>query len=87
MAVDRPTEVLELSDFDRANVHRIMTGTGDWFSAKLLRFIRDSGADGKNLERLRQAFPDHCGAVEWWWNHRADEGPYPGYLNLSEKER
>jgi pyridoxal/pyridoxine/pyridoxamine kinase len=79
------TEVLMLSDYDRANIHRIMEGSGDWFSAQLLRFIRDSAPDRKNLERLRSAFPDHVEAVRWWWDHSSEEGPYPGYLNLKGK--
>lgn len=82
MAINQPDEVLELSDYDRAHVHDIMAGKGDWFSAKLLRFIRDSQPDRRNLERLRAAYPDHVAAAEWWWNNRADQGPYPGYRNL-----
>ena len=75
-------EIPVLSEFDRHYLHRIMAGEGDWFSAKLLRFIRDSRPDRRNLERLRSVYPDHVAAVEYWYDHRADGGPYPGYLEF-----
>ena len=71
-----------LSDYDLANLHYIMEGGGDWTSAKLLRFIREFAAyaDGRNWARMQHAFPEHCAAYEWWYQHRADEGPCPQYL-------
>lgn len=64
-----------LSDYDRENLHRIMAGRDNHFSAELLRLIPK--ADPKNRARLRSAFPEHVAAFEWWWDHSADE-PFPG---------
>lgn len=80
------TEVPELDTYERANVHRILAGHGEWFSARLLRFIKESAPDRRNLERLRLAFPDHVEAVRWWADHRADEGPYPSHLENKKEE-
>lgn len=51
-----------LSDYDRANLDKILAGHGDWFSAKLMRLIMK--ADKENRSRLRLGFPDHVQAYE-----------------------
>lgn len=53
-----------ISDYDRAHVHDILIGHGDWFTADLLRLI--AHADAHNRERLRQAFPEEVAAFEAW---------------------
>jgi len=55
---------MTISDFDKANVSRIVHGHGDWFSAKLLRLIHV--ADSTNVELLRRVYPDHVAAYEKW---------------------
>ena len=52
----------KLSDFDRQNLASILAGSGDWFSAKLMRLIMK--ADRENKEQLRLAFPDHVQAYD-----------------------
>lgn len=54
------------SQHDIAHMGDIIAGSGDWFSADLLRLIRK--ADGQNRERLRQVFPEHVRAFEDWYN-------------------
>ena len=53
-----------LSEYDRLNVGAILNGVGDWFNARLLRLI--AKADARNLERLRQGFPEIVEAYELW---------------------
>lgn len=52
------------SEYDQANIHIIMNGYGDWFSARLLRLCQK--ADPANLERIRRGFPDHVALYEQW---------------------
>jgi len=54
----------KISDFDRNNVGAILRGSGDWFSAKLLRLI--AACDSDNLETLRSVYFDHVEAYELW---------------------
>lgn len=67
---DDPVEPLRLSDFDRANVGRLIGGHGDWFSAYLIRLVKR--ADFENRQRLRAAYPEHVMAVEAWELERSD---------------
>ena len=53
-----------ISEFDKRHIGQIIRGHGDWFGAKLLRLIRD--ADDINIEKLREAFPEHVKAYEDW---------------------
>lgn len=53
-----------LSPFDAENVGSILAGSGDWFSAQLLRLI--AKADDKNLALLRSVYPTHVAAYEKW---------------------
>lgn len=53
-----------LSHFDLVRMADVLAGTGDWFSAQLMRLIAKS--DHEDLERLRLAFPDHVEAWEAW---------------------
>ena len=53
-----------LSDFDRSNVGEILAGHGDWWSADMLRLIKRSDRDHRNL--LRRVVPVHVWAVEQW---------------------
>ncbi len=45
-----------LSDYDKANVAQILSGHGDWFTAKLIRLI--ASADPLNRKKLFQVFPE-----------------------------
>ena len=54
-----------VSAHDREKMDEIMTGYGDWFSARLLRLI--AKADLENRARLRLAFPEHVQAYEEWY--------------------
>lgn len=53
-----------ISDYDRANIGRILAGAGTWFTAELLRLC--AHADAENLERIRAGFPDVVEAYEAW---------------------
>lgn len=55
---------MPVSDWDRASIDEILAGKGDWFTAKLLRLIRD--ADFENRKKLRQVFPEEVELVEAW---------------------
>lgn len=58
-----------ITDYDRANMDRIMAGYGDWFTAKLLRLM--AKADAENLDRLRQVYPEEVQAwVDWYYRDR-----------------
>lgn len=45
-----------LSDYDKASVAQILSGHGDWFTARLMRLI--ASADSLNREKLFQVFPE-----------------------------
>jgi hypothetical protein len=51
-----------ISNYDKKYIDNILTGEGDWFTARLLRLI--SRADQNNLELLRKGFPEEVEAVE-----------------------
>lgn len=53
-----------LNRYDETHIGEILTGDGDWFSAKLIRLIADADVD--NREALREAYPDHVAAYERW---------------------
>jgi hypothetical protein len=53
---------MTISEFDKKNVSHILSGHGDWFSARLLRLIMK--ADLTNREKLRQVYPEHVEAYE-----------------------
>ena len=55
-----------MSEFDKANVGRILAGHGDWFTAKLLRLI--AKADLHNRELLWKGFPEEVATYENWLN-------------------
>lgn len=61
----------EISDHDRWNVREILTGSQDWFSAKILRIYAQ--ADPDNRRRLAAAFPNHAEAYEDWYEGRCAE--------------
>lgn len=44
-----------VTDFDREHMSDILAGSGNWFTADLLRLC--AHADGSNLERIRLGFP------------------------------
>lgn len=52
----------QLSDYDKANLDKILGGHGDWFSAALMRLIMK--ADNENRRLLRVVYPDHVKAFE-----------------------
>ena len=52
---------MALSEYDKAHVSRILSGDGNWFTAKLLRLI--SVADTDNLSKLYQVYPDEVDVV------------------------
>lgn len=54
-----------VSDFDKANVDKIMKGMGNWFSAEIFRLM--GKADLTNRMKLATAFPEIY--EEWYkWN-------------------
>jgi hypothetical protein len=53
-----------ISDYDRANIGKIIKGNGDWFTAQLLRLC--AKADKQNLERIRKGFPEEVAAYQKW---------------------
>ena len=53
-----------ISEHDRQHIAAIMNGTGDWFTARLLRLC--GAADRVDLERIRAGFPDEVEAYEAW---------------------
>ena len=53
-----------ISEFDKEHVDEIMVGEGDWFTAQLLRLC--AKADRRNLERIRQGFPEVVALFEKW---------------------
>lgn len=53
-----------LSNYDRYHIGDIVAGSGDWFSAVLLRLI--AKADLENRELLRKVYPEHVQAYEEW---------------------
>ena len=55
----------ELSPYDRDHIGEILQGSGDWFSAQLLRLI--AKADWNNRERIRLGFPEHVAAYDAWF--------------------
>ena len=50
-----------MSEYDKKNIGLIIGGHGDWFTAKLIRLIRD--ADLSNRRKLFSVFPDEVRAV------------------------
>lgn len=60
----------EPSEFDKANVGKILAGMGDWFGADLLRLV--AHADPTNRERLRTSFPAHVELYEAWLRQSLD---------------
>jgi len=54
----------EVSEFDKANIGKIIQGHGDWFSAYLFRLI--AKADPGRRERIRLGFPEHVEVFERW---------------------
>jgi len=53
--------MMELSDYDKANIAGILAGDGDWYAAHLIRLI--AKADGNNLRKLVRVYPDEVRAV------------------------
>ena len=56
---------MTLSEFDKNNIGSILDGSGDWFSAHVIRFL-DSvlfKADANNLRELWRMYPEHCAAI------------------------
>jgi len=68
----RDEPVSQMSDYDRANVGRVMR-EGDWFTARLLRLFH--AADANNRARLARCFPEEAAAYNDWLLHgdRTDE--------------
>ena len=52
---------MSLSEYDKNHIKQILEGTGDWFTAHLLRLIHR--AHGDNRQRLREAYPDEVDLV------------------------
>lgn len=50
-----------MSNYDKQNIGNIICGEGDWFTAKLIRVIRD--ADFSNRRLLFRGFPEEVHAV------------------------
>ena len=50
-----------MSEYDKQNIGLIIGGHGDWFTAKLIRLIRD--ADLSNRRKLFSVFPAEVHAV------------------------
>ena len=61
---------MTISDFDKAHIGDILAGSGDWFTAHLLRLC--AHADHDNLERIRAGFPDVVAAYEEWGRQVAE---------------
>ena len=55
-----------ISNYDKKYIDNILSGDGDWFTARLLRLI--SRADHNNLELLRKGFPEEVEVVETYRN-------------------
>jgi hypothetical protein len=55
---------LQISDYDRRNIANIISEPGSSFDAKLIQLIIK--ADKHNLDVLRQVYPTHVKAVEFW---------------------
>ena len=53
---------MNMSNYDKQNVGKLLRGEGTWFTAHLLRVI--AKADEHNLNKLRSAYPDEVAAVE-----------------------
>lgn len=65
-----------MSDWDRENLDKILTGYGTWFNAKLLRLISD--ADQPSRVLLHKGFPEQVEAVHRYqtgynWDRRNKE--------------
>lgn len=56
---------MPLSEWDRKNIGAIIAGSGDWFTADLLRLI--AKADATNRSKLRVMFPEEVAAYERWY--------------------
>jgi len=59
-----------ISDYDRANVGAILSGSGSWFTAELLRLM--AHADSLNFAKLAIAFPDVAQAYTDWYEGDGD---------------
>lgn len=65
---------MPLSNWDKANLHKIMAGHGDWTTAQVLRFIALMASKNRLVyAKLKGIFPEECRAYEWWWMNDADE--------------
>ena len=58
---------MPISPHDRENIGEIIAGSGDWFTAKLLRLI--AKADRDNRQKLQLVFPEEVEAYEEWFNN------------------
>jgi hypothetical protein len=57
---------MAMSNFDKANIGKIINGRGDWFTCELLRLIAKATPD--NRAKLASAFPEEVAAYENWFN-------------------
>jgi len=59
---------MPLTDFDKNNIDRIMSGEGtSWYTAQLLRLM--AKADTENLTKLAYVYPEEFIAFcNWKWN-------------------
>lgn len=64
-----------ISNFDISNMHEILQGEGDWYSAHVLRFLDAVlfKADSTNREKLFTAFPEHCAELYRHYHWPEDE--------------
>lgn len=59
---------MTISEFDRVHLGDIMAGSGDWFTAQLLRLC--AKADPSNLDKIRKGFPEVVEAYLDWRDGR-----------------
>lgn len=58
---------MEISEYDKRNIGKILYGEGTWFSAHLIRLI--AKADPHNRQLLQLVYPDHVKAyLEYYQN-------------------
>ena len=60
---------MNMSNYDKQNVGKLLRGEGTWFTANLFRLI--ARADEQNRNKLRTAFPDEVAAVETYRTNKS----------------
>lgn len=66
-----------MTAYDVNNISKLLSGEGDWFTARLLRLLPN--ADEGNLRKLGSVYPD---VVCWFLNHKHGGVP-PRFSDVS----